>query len=338
MKYNLSLFLITIIFNFPGSCQKPLPADYRAYIDKYCQLAVREMKLYKIPASITLAQGLIESNCGKSPLALDANNHFGIKCHKEWTGEGYYYDDDEKHECFRKYASPEESFRDHSLFLVNRPRYAALFSLDPRDYTGWAYGLKQAGYATNPDYPRILIRMIEDNRLTEFDNTEFIQLPVATATEVVSRKIPLEQAGNMLNTEGELLFFSAYKMPDPGKYQVVKMSGTGRKIYSNNGVSFIFAEASDQWNNLAKEFRMFVCQIYRDNDLKESDPITPGQILYLAAKKKKGAEVSHRVCENESLYSISQESAVKLRLLCKYNGLKTDSELKPGTTIRLRKK
>ena len=139
------------------------------YILNYKDVAIDKMRVYGIPASITLAQGILESGSGNSELARKANNHFGIKCHKDWKGKTFHMDDDAKNECFRKYKSPDESYRDHSLFLTTRDRYADLFELDITDYRGWARGLKKAGYATNPKYPQLLIKIIEENRLYEFD-------------------------------------------------------------------------------------------------------------------------------------------------------------------------
>lgn len=144
-------------------------ADIEAYIDTYKELAINKMYEYKIPASITIAQGIFESAAGKSRLAVDGNNHFGIKCHNDWTGDTVLIDDDELQECFRKYAKPEDSYNDHSLFLKNRKRYSALFNLDVMDYPGWAHGLKAAGYATNPEYAPRLIGLIERFNLAELD-------------------------------------------------------------------------------------------------------------------------------------------------------------------------
>lgn len=143
-----------------------------AYIRKYAPIAVKEMHEYKIPASITLAQGILESGKGRSELALKSNNHFGIKCHTQWTGERVYHDDDEKGECFRKYVYPETSYNDHSLFLTQRRRYAFLFDYKLRDYKRWAYGLRKAGYATDPKYPAKLIKIIKDYKLYEFDKVK----------------------------------------------------------------------------------------------------------------------------------------------------------------------
>lgn len=140
-----------------------------AYIDRYKDIAMQEMRTYKIPASITLAQGILESSSGQSQLTRRSNNHFGIKCHKGWTGGRTYHDDDEKGECFRVYKKPETSFRDHSLFLAERTRYADLFKLRITDYKGWAKGLRKAGYATDKKYPEKLIQIIEEHKLYRYD-------------------------------------------------------------------------------------------------------------------------------------------------------------------------
>jgi len=157
---NLFLFFSFLLSPFSSFAQYT-EADIYNYINTYKEIAIKKMAEYKIPASITLAQGIFESACGTSRLATEANNHFGIKCHKEWQGEFIKHDDDALQECFRKYKEPEESYNDHSLFLTSRPRYANLFKLDAMDYKSWAHGLKAAGYATNPQYADRLISLIE---------------------------------------------------------------------------------------------------------------------------------------------------------------------------------
>jgi flagellum-specific peptidoglycan hydrolase FlgJ len=144
--------------------------EIKLYITNFNEIAKQNMKLHGVPASITLAQGILESGAGKGKLALSANNHFGIKCHKGWTGDSVKHDDDAEQECFRKYEQPQESYKDHSLFLTSRPRYASLFKLDRGDYQAWAKGLKAAGYATDVKYPDKLIGLIERFELYKFDN------------------------------------------------------------------------------------------------------------------------------------------------------------------------
>jgi len=330
------LLLILLAISSLLAGQNSRKPDHAAYISTYKDNAIREMNLYHIPASITLAQGIIESNCGLSPLATEANNHFGIKCHKDWTGDRFFYDDDEKQECFRKYSNAEESYRDHSLFLVNRPRYAALFSLDRDDYTGWAMGLKQAGYATNPDYPNILIRVIETNKLYVFDDS-------ARYAEAIVINVKTEEEKNTANSDTRRpeisgKFRKGYKMPESSDYEVIRLSSSGRKVYENNGVPFIFARKGDTWYGIAKEFGIYTFQVYKDNDLEEQDIIAIGQIIYLEPKKRRSNKGSHIVKPEDTMYSISQLYGLKLKLLYKYNDLSPEEEPAQGTVVSLRKK
>jgi len=337
MTHNSGLFLsILLAISSLLPAQNSRKPDHAAYISAYKDMAIREMNLFHIPASITLAQGIIESNCGLSPLTTEANNHFGIKCHKDWTGERFFFDDDEKQECFRKYSNAEESYRDHSLFLVNRPRYAALFSLDRDDYTGWAMGLKQAGYATNPDYPNILIRVIETNKLYVFDDS-------ARYAEVLVVNEKTEEIKNSGNADAQRpeisgKFRKGYKMPEPSDYEVIRISASGRNVYENNEVPFIFARKGDTWYGIAKEFGIYTFQVYKDNDLEEKDILSIGQMIYLEPKKRKSDKKSHVVRAEDTMYSISQLYGIKLKLLYKYNHLSPDVEPATGTVLSLRKK
>jgi LysM repeat protein len=170
MKFtDFRVFLILLCLNALSLLAQG-PPHREAYINRFKDVAIREMEKYGIPASITLAQGILESGDGRSKLAVQGNNHFGIKCHLDWDGGRIYHDDDEDDECFRKYKNAEDSYRDHSLFLTERSRYAFLFELRSDDYIGWAKGLKKAGYATNPKYADKLIKLIEDYNLHRFDH------------------------------------------------------------------------------------------------------------------------------------------------------------------------
>ena len=163
-------FIIFNIVSLAAFCSEPLETSKLQYKQHYQSIAIEQMQLYKIPASITLAQGILESGSGNSSLAKEYNNHFGIKCHSNWTGEKAYFDDDAKNECFRAYKKADDSYKDHSLFLTNNKRYQGLFSLNTSDYKGWAKGLKEAGYATSPAYATLLITIIEELKLYELDN------------------------------------------------------------------------------------------------------------------------------------------------------------------------
>jgi flagellum-specific peptidoglycan hydrolase FlgJ len=178
MLYKVMKKIFVLIIIFTSSCsslktisdvENTVEQKINFYVKKYAPAATKNMRFFKIPASITLAQGILESGYGEGTLAKKANNHFGIKCHKEWKGKSITHDDDEKDECFRSYKNPLRSYRDHSLFLVDRDRYSSLFTLNRKDYKGWAVGLKAAGYATDPKYAEKLISLIERFNLTRFD-------------------------------------------------------------------------------------------------------------------------------------------------------------------------
>lgn len=330
------LFSFSLIL-FESWGQQTVNQDYTDYINRYRNIAVKEMLTYHIPASIILAQGIIESSCGKSPLATEANNHFGIKCHQDWTGERYFYDDDAKQECFRKYTTAEESYRDHSLFLADRKRYAALFSLDLEDYTGWAMGLKQAGYATNPDYPNILIRMIQANRLDLLDQIRNLGDTIKEEPAVSEFVTPAPLLKDEYCANGRLKFRKEYQMPSPSGFTVLRTSNSGRAVYENNGIPFIFAQKEDTWFTIAREFGIFSSQVYQDNDLSQSDSLRTGQIVYLEPKKGFNRTKTITVKQGDTLYSISQEYGVKLKQLIRENSLEPLREPAIGETLRLGK-
>ncbi|MCR4849328.1 MAG: glucosaminidase domain-containing protein, partial [Bacteroidales bacterium] len=261
MKRYLILFLLLLPVALMA--QKTTVEEY---IETYKDIAMKEMKDHKIPASITLAQGIIESGAGNSALAREAKNHFGIKCHKGWTGKTYTMDDDEKDECFRKYKKAEDSYRDHSEFLTSRPRYADLFKLDIMDYEGWAKGLKAAGYATSPTYATALINRIKMDKLYLYD-----QLAMGQITEKQFRKLMNgEEASSskkgeskkgeskkgeskkvlVVSTELEL----AYSPVDRSVFELADMTADKRFIYENNHVRFAFAKEGETLESISKEF------------------------------------------------------------------------------------
>lgn len=288
----------------------------QAYIEKYRQFAVEEMQLYKIPASITLSQGILESNSGRSELATIANNHFGIKCHLEWNGPVFFMDDDSKNECFRKYNNPEESYRDHSQFLTSRPRYTSLFQLDIKDYKGWAHGLKKAGYATNPNYPELLIKIIEDFRLFELDQYCENEPLIASTSPV---------------TEKEVTYRKKQK-----EFKPISINESFREMFENNGVVYTFAGKEDTPEKIADDFGIYPWQVYHYNDLDKSQGFSEGDMIYLQPKRNKCSVREHVVRQGETLRSISQVYGVKLKKIRKYNGLYEGQEPSPGTTLKLR--
>jgi len=322
-SFGFRLFLCVFFFgNFVAFAQKPAKRITASdYIATYKHCAIREMKEYNIPASIILAQGILETNCGNSMLTRQSNNHFGIKCHKDWTGDTIHVDDDAPNECFRKYRNAEESYRDHSLFLKLRSRYAFLFSIPVTDYKGWAYGLQKAGYATNKQYAESLIRIIEENHLYEFDGGS------ASIAQMKSVKEKLFSCGH---------FLQGYVQPSPDTFELVKTTPNGRKIYKNNGLKFIFAQKDDNYLSLAKEFNIYAFQILKYNDLSKEYCLQEGQMIYLERKKRKAAMDFHQVKPNENLYSVSQLYGIKLKILSKKNRLNSDDAIQPEQKLWLK--
>lgn len=275
------------------------------YIEKYKKIAVEEMKRSGIPASITLAQGMLESGNGNSTLARKANNHFGIKCHN-WDGEKHYHDDDAKDECFRKYDSAEESYRDHTDFLMKTPRYRFLFEYRSDDYKSWAHGLQKAGYATSKTYASDLIRTIEENKLYIFDSGDY------------TRKV------NLNRKDSDEDFTISLKK---------------RKIYERNRIKYIIAQEGDNLVSLTKELDLFSWQLRKYNDLPEGYEVRPGEILYIQPKRNR-AEVGydfHIVKEGETMHAISQLYGIKLRKLYRRNHMEPGTEPVVGQKLWLRK-
>lgn len=290
------------------------------YIQRYKALALEHQDIYGIPASIKMAQGLLESDNGNSRLAIIANNHFGIKCKKEWTGQTLSHDDDAPGECFRKYNSAEESYKDHSEFLDKSQRYQNLFKLDSRDYKGWAYGLKAAGYATNPKYPELLIKIIEDNKLYLLDQGKEIPTTIEK---------PIEQIAGSEVAEGDKI--------DIDNYIVAVHNHKGYAIYSNNGSQFVVAAQGDTFESLAKTFGVSANRLLKFNDLPKGSVLKAGDMVYIKTKAKRTAngKLMHYVKEGETMHSISQKYGIRLRSLSAINRRATNSVLVKGQQIRL---
>lgn len=314
-KRILSIFLL--LFSFASIAQE----DRAAYIEKYKATAIKKMKEYGIPASITLAQGILESGDGKSSLATEANNHFGIKCHKEWTGKTYTMDDDAKDECFRKYKSAEQSFEDHSLFLTTRDRYAFLFEYKTTDYKKWAHGLKKAGYATNPNYAQLLIKVIEDNHLDRFDEKNYKD------DQKINTPIAQYDKRNA---------YPEYQENGVDDFHPVSISATNRVIYETNGIQYVLALKQDSWQVIADEFGFYTKQILDFNSASRKTELNPGDRVYIEKKNKKAEVLYHIVQQGEDLYSISQKYAVRTKNIRKLNKIKRNEDLIAGQRLKLR--
>ena len=340
---HISTLIITFVCLFAAfSPVQASPAEdtpQQRYIDKYADLAVEEMRRSGVPASITLAQGLLESRYGQSDLAVKGNNHFGIKCHSNWNGPKMRGDDDKEKECFRKYRTVEQSYRDHSDFLRYRDRYKFLFDLDPKDYKGWAYGLKKAGYATDPAYPKKLINLIEEYELYKYDRGRKYKNSKVAKEPAPEVEVKKEKPSKTVDVKSP----SQLEQPKPVKNEKAKNTFTialSRQKYSLNGVPFIYASKGDTYASIAASNNLFQKEILRYNDLDTAEELLPGTIVYLQPKKKqtvKGLDKHIVESEGETLRGIAQRYAITLKSLCKMNNLPQNHTLRPGDELLLRK-
>ena len=347
MKRILRLLAAATLFL--GAAKNPR----QAYIDRYYPLAVREMQRTGVPASITLAQALLESSAGQSTLATQANNHFGLKCHNDWTGETFIKDDDRSGECFRAYPSVEDSYRAHSDFLRGRKHYQSLFELDPTDYKEWARGLRRAGYATDPSYANKLITIIEDFQLYRYDTMAEDELPAEEPAapveepKVKQQEAPVvvpvvpaqpqpvrEEPARVQRTPGRA---QQPQAAEPGETVSLSLS---REVYTMNGVRYVRVIEGETWASLAADYHFSEKQLLRFNDLDAPVALQPGTMVYLDRKKAQ-AEPGYGRYEVEqdgmTLWDISQMFGIQLGKLRLYNAFRGSAPLKAGDTVLLRK-
>lgn len=286
-----------------AAAQMKWNSAFQQYIDQYKDLAIEQMKKYRIPASITLAQGVFESGAGRSDLARKGNNHFGIKCHG-WQGRTVRANDDAPDECFRAYDNAWQSYEDHSRFLVNSNRYRKLFSLSITDYRGWARGLKAAGYATNPRYADKLIELIELYKLHQYDRARHYDRFMASAAKDVAA------------------------------------DGLIHPIYKFNDNYYLKARRGDTFKSIAKEVGISSRKLAKYNERDRHDTLAEGDIIYLKKKAKRAPKSYknrlHYVRPGESMYTISQYYAIRLKYLYKLNRLTPDDEIRVGQGLKVR--
>ncbi len=297
-------FIFLLFLPLSASGQSSREQRYIDYIDTYKDLAIEQMLRYNIPASITLAQGLLESGAGYSRLATQGNNHFGIKCH-DWTGMSMTENDDAPNECFRVYGSARESYEDHSVFLTTHRRYASLFSLSRSDYKGWARGLKAAGYATSPTYANALIDLIERYGLAKYDK----------ATKYNKDALLAVSGGHSL------------------------LSDNSHPIYINNRNYYIVAREGDTFKSLSQELGVRYASLAKYNERDKNDTLSEGDIVYLQKKRSKADKAYkkevHIVEAGESMYSIAQQYGIQLKALYKINKLLPNYEIAVGDSIKV---
>ena len=353
---------LALVMSMLISAVVPSKSPQDDYIRKYAPVAVREMYRSGVPASITLAQGLLESRYGQSDLAVKGNNHFGIKCH-DWTGKKMYHDDDRRGECFRVYGTADESFSDHSDFLRYRDRYKSLFNNDVTDYKAWAHGLKKAGYATDPAYPSKLIKLIEDYHLDKYDtmrpedfgekvrpdekelrNTIHTRLTRKQKREA-KRAEKAEKVTKTDKTEKqEPIPEPPLSIEEPVRIPAEKAAETFsfslvRQMYRTNGVPFVYSLEGESYASIANDYHLFLREILRFNDAVSDKRLEPGTTVYLQPKKsqtKRGLDKYISDEGGETLYELSQRFGVKLKDLCKMNDLGRDYVTKPGDELDLR--
>ncbi len=321
MKICIRTGLLTLsLFISVFTPAQSLSQSYLLYINQYHSIAERQQTEHGIPASIILAQGLLESGAGQSELSRMSNNHFGIKC-SDWAGDKVYYDDDTKNECFRKYDKVLDSYEDHAMFLKNRQRYAFLFDLKPTDYEGWAFGLKKAGYATDPAYAFKLISIIENYGLHNYDLGKPVTLAMNNNSVKTESKATKGSARN--DYYGSMGTISAYD-----SHEVLKV----------NRIRCVISKPGDTYSTIADEFNLSENKIREYNEVSQSQELYPGTRVYLSMKKRKGPRENlyHTVREGESMHSIAQDFGIKTENLYKLNNIDFSRGAQLGQVLKLR--
>ncbi|MFT3846845.1 MAG: LysM peptidoglycan-binding domain-containing protein [Lacibacter sp.] len=330
------------------------------YINTYKEIAMKEMIRTGVPASITLAQGIVETENGNSKLVKKSNNHFGIKCKETWTGPSVSHDDDAPGECFRKYGNAEESYIDHSNFLLTRKHYAFLFNLDPADYKAWAYGLKKAGYATNPRYPEMLIKYIETYNLNDYSlialgkkNTDDavvkneppvqqpqVQQPVVQQQPPVQQKVIQQQPVVSVPVKKEEIPVektTVAALPPVVKEEVKKQPAVNYPSgeFKINETRVMYATKGTPFLAIAQQYNVQLKWLYDFNDLKEAEVVEKDQLIYLQRKRRTGVSQFHIVTEGETLYDIAQAQGIRLDALMQLNMLTFNQQPAVGEQLYL---
>ena len=326
-KFILLTGILTVCFAGVAG-QTRVRQTREEYIERYKSIAISDMQRYGIPASITLAQGILESDSGNSRLSVQSNNHFGIKCKRDWTGAKVYHDDDEKGECFRSYPTVEDSYRDHAEFLDQSPRYDSLFAYGPTDYKSWARGLKAAGYATAPDYAQRLIRVIEDNQLYLLDRPDGNKL--YSSRKRGEGKFEKQAPSDHRAPSGGAI--------DPDNYQVTVNAHSGYKVYMANGVHYVLTKPGDTFEQIGELFRVSARNLRKFNEAADQQAQPAAyEPLYIERKKRRwtGASGIHVCHEGETLHSVAQIYGIRRQSLRKLNRLHPDAVLAEGQQLRI---
>ena len=298
------------------------------YIATYQSIAISEMQRTGVPAAIKLAQGIHETTAGTSELVKKSNNHFGIKCKSDWTGEKVSHTDDAPHECFRKYDDPLQSYRDHSDFLKGSSRYSSLFKLDPLDYEKWAYGLKKAGYATNPRYPQIIIKLIERYQLQDYTLIALGKMP--PKDEQLAKNVVEE------NKDAAVSVTTVEAVPAENSVEEKPHYPSGEfKIHDTR---VIFAKSGTSLLSIAQQYNIPLAKILEFNEMNESETLLKDELIYLQRKRKTGHNEFHIVRQGETLRGIAQEEAIRMESLLEYNHLQSYMQPAVGEQLYLKSK
>ena len=320
------IFLSLVFVHSSFVFKKQTPKEY---IIKYKGDAIKEMNRTGVPASITLAQGMLESGYGNSKLARKANNHFGIKCHSDWKGPTFKMDDDTKNECFRKYKTVWHSYRDHSDFLKGKRRYASLFELKITDYKGWAKGLRKAGYATNKMYASLLITIIERHDLNQYVKKSKGRKHKKNKKQKESKIVPVinedeeHREENISDEEGD----------DEFEIQVPPLNNLQK---SANGINYVKVKKGDTYYSIAKVNNIPLSRLYKYNECNADTILKIGTALYLQPKRSRGTSSVHYYVEGDDLYRISQCYGIKLKHLYRKNQWEFGHVPKNGDKINLK--
>ncbi len=298
------------------------------YINSYKQLAIEEMIRTGVPASIKLAQGIHETEAGRSELVLKSNNHFGIKCKSGWEGEKVYHDDDARGECFRSYNSANDSYIDHSNFLKESQRYAFLFQLDPTDYKSWAYGLKKAGYATNIKYSQILIKIIEQYDLQHYSLIALGKAPAENEVWAATKKPVLEVNSTAPSDDSQA---------PSAEIQPVKINYYPSGEFIINKTRVVYVRSGSSLLALAEQYDIALNKILDFNDLEQEDVLVENQLIFLQRKRKTGSAEYHITQPGENVYMISQAEGIRMESLLKYNLLEKNMHPATGEKLYLQK-
>ena len=319
--------IILLVFVGVASLSASVRQTREEYVEKYKAIAIAHMERYGIPASITMAQGILESDSGNSKLSTSSNNHFGIKCKKHWTGDRVYHDDDAKGECFRAYPSVEASYEDHADFLDQSPRYDSLFAYPSDDYRSWARGLKACGYATAPDYAERLVKIIESMKLYLLDKENGSKIYSAAKNAVANTESWWES--NIATSDEQI---------NPNAFRVTVNSHKGYGVYRTNHTFYVVAKEGDTFESVGKVFDISPKMLRKLNDVEKDATLAKGDIVYIERKKTQwlGNVMQHKVVRDENLYSLSQSYGIRLKSLAKLNGLGKGEDVRKGEIIRLK--